>query len=88
MVGREEKQRHQHAWDGDGTTDLHHALRFVVVGGEQLVVKKAVKNVADKDLELALLAFSGEVFGLHRERKNRVFGWGEEARSLSHDAPP
>jgi hypothetical protein len=50
-------------------------LRFVVVGGEQLVVKKAVKNVARKDLELALFAPAGEVFGLHRQRENRMFGW-------------
>jgi len=67
MVGREEKERHHHAWDRDGRTDLHHALRFVVIGGKQLVVKKAVKNVPDKDLELALLAPAGEVFGLHGE---------------------
>jgi hypothetical protein len=41
-------------------------------------MKKAVKNVADKDLELALLTASGEVFGLHGERENGMFGWGEE----------
>jgi hypothetical protein len=78
MVGREEKERHYHAWDGDGTTDLHHALGLVIVGAEQLVMKKAVKNVPDKDLELALLTASGEVFGLHGERQNGMFGRGEE----------
>ena len=88
MVGREEKERHYHPWDGNGTTDLHHALGFVVVGAEQFVMKKAVKNVTDKDLELALLPASGEVFGLHGERENSMFGWGEDAGSLTHGEPP
>src|SRR3979490_1721453 len=44
MVSREEKQRHQHAWDGYGATDLHHPRGFVVIGGEQLVVKKTVED--------------------------------------------
>ena len=88
MVGREEKERHQHARYGDGTTNLHHAPGFVVVGGKQLVVKKAVKDVAGQDFELALLTSGGEVFGLHRKGENRMFGWGEEAGSLTHGEPP
>jgi hypothetical protein len=84
MAGREEKECHQHARDSDGTTDLHHALRLVVVGGEQLVVKKAVKNVPDKDLELALLTPAGEVFSLYRERENGTLGRGKKAGSLTH----
>jgi hypothetical protein len=67
MVSREEKQRHQHAWDGYGATDLHHPLGFIVVGAEQLVVKKAVEDVAYQDLELTLLTLAGEFLGLHRE---------------------
>ncbi len=67
MVGREEKQRHQHARHGDSATNLHHALGFVIVGGKQLVVKKAIEDVAYQDLELALLTSGGEPFGLHRE---------------------
>jgi hypothetical protein len=67
MVGREEKERHQHARYSDGTTDLHHALGFVIVGGKQLVMKKAVKNMAYQDLELALLTCGGQGFSLHSE---------------------
>jgi hypothetical protein len=67
MVSREEKQRHQHAWDGYGATDLHYPLGFVVIGREQLVVKKTVEDVAYQDLELTLLTLPGEFFGLHRE---------------------
>jgi hypothetical protein len=65
MVGREEKERHQHARYSDGTTDLHYTLGFIIVGGKQLVVKKAVKNVMYKNLEPALLAFDSAVFGLY-----------------------
>src|SRR5260370_28321000 len=31
MVGREEKERHYHAWDGDVATNRHHALHVVVL---------------------------------------------------------
>jgi hypothetical protein len=64
MVGRKQEESHQQARDSDGATNLHHALGLVVVGGKQLVVKKAVKNVVYKNLELALLTFDSAVFGL------------------------
>ena len=51
-------------------------------------MKKAIKNVADKDLELTLLTPAGDVFGLHGEREYRMFWWGEEAGSLMHGEPP
>ena len=88
MVGGKEKQRDQKAGDGDGAADLHHALRFVVVGGEQLVVKKTVKEVAYKDLELTLLAPGGAGFSLHCKRENGMSRWSEEAGSLKHGEPP
>src|SRR5437879_3747003 len=88
MISRKEKERHQHARDGDGATNLHYALRFVVLGGQQLVMKKAVKNVAYQDLELALLTPDGEVFSLYRERENGTFGRGKKAGSLTHGEPP
>jgi hypothetical protein len=64
MVGRKQEESHQQARDSDGATNLHHALGLVVVGGKQLVVKKAVKNVVYKNLELTLLTFDSAVFGL------------------------
>jgi hypothetical protein len=88
MVSRKEKQRHQKAGDCDGAADLHHALRFVVIGGEQLVVKETVKKVAYKVLELTLLAYGSGGFSLHRKRENRMSGWSEEAGSLKHGEPP
>ncbi len=59
-----------------------HALGFVVVGGEQFVVKKAIKNVAYKDLELTLLTLDGDGFGLHGEGENRVFWRSKETDSI------
>jgi hypothetical protein len=73
MVGGKEKEGHQQTRDCNGTAELQHTLGFVVVGGEQVVVKKAMKNVAYKDLELALLTLDGDGFGLHGEGENRVF---------------
>jgi hypothetical protein len=88
MVGREEKERDQHARDGDSATDQHYALGFVIVGGEQLVMKKSVKNVAHQDLELALLALVASAFRLHGERENGMLRRSEESGSLRHCGPP
>ena len=88
MVRREKKERHQHARDRDGTTNLHHALGFVVVAGQQLIMQESVKNVAYQDLKLSLLAPVALVFRLHSERENGMFGRSEEAASLTHGGPP
>src|SRR5260370_23473081 len=88
MVGREEEERDQQARDGDGATDLHHALGFIVVGAEELVVKKAVEDVSYQNLELGLLTGGAGVVGLYGKRENGMSGGREEARSLTHDGPP
>jgi hypothetical protein len=88
MIGRKEKESHQQTRDCNGRTDLQHALGFVVFGGEQFVVKKAIKDVAYKDLELALLTLDGDGFGLHCQRENRMFGGSEETDLITHDEPP
>ena len=51
---------------GDLAGDDPHKCA-AIVGGEQLIVKKAVKNVAYQDLELALLTCGGQGFSLHSE---------------------
>jgi hypothetical protein len=88
MVGGKEKERHQKTRDSDGAADQHDAPGLVVLGGEQLIVKEAVKEVAYKDLELTLLSLGRGGLGLYAERENRISGRREKAELSKHGEPP
>lgn len=88
MVCRKEKERYQQARHRNSAADLHDALGFVVIGSQELVVKKTMEEMAYKNLKLALLVPWCDRFGLNAKRQDWMFGRSERGESLKHGGPP
>jgi hypothetical protein len=63
VIHGKEKERDDHAGESDGVADDHDAFGLVV-GGEEFVVKEAIKKMTDKDFELGPHAFWSDIVGL------------------------
>jgi hypothetical protein len=88
MVCRKENECYQQARHRNSRADLDDALSLVVIGGQELVVKKAMEEMAYKNLKLALLLPWSDELGLNAERQDWMFGRSERGESFKHGGPP